>query len=59
MQNDGKPDEKLGVRVTEVCEELRKRSMDVCCLQEVRWIGQGSQFIGEKGRRYKLWWQFW
>ena len=50
LQNDGKTDERLGVRVgtwnlwsmsgrgTEVYEELRKRRMDVCCLQEVRWI---------------------
>ena len=30
--------------------------MDVCCLQEVRWRGQGAQFMGVKGRRYKLWW---
>ena len=43
-------------RGTEVCEELRKRRMDVCCLQEVRWRGQGAQFMGVKGRRYKLWW---
>ena len=46
LQNDGKPDEWLGVAVgtwnvgsmsgrgTEVNEELRK-GMDVCCLQEV------------------------
>ena len=48
LQNDGKPDKRFGVRVgtwnigsmsgrgTEVCEELRKRRMDVCCLQGVR-----------------------
>ena len=36
-------------RETEVCEELRKRRMDVCCLQ-------GVQFLGLKGRRYKLSW---
>ena len=32
--------------------------MDVCCLQEVRWRGQGPWFRGMKlkGRRYKLWW---
>ena len=23
----------------DVCEELRKRMIDVCCLQEVRWRG--------------------
>ena len=61
LQNHGKPDEWLGVRVdtwnvgsmsgrgTEVCEELRKRKMDVCCLQEVRWRGQGVWFMGVKG----------
>ena len=43
LQNDEKPDERLGVRVgtwnvgsmsgrgTEMCEELRKRRMDVTC----------------------------
>ena len=43
-------------RGTEVREELRNRRMDVCCLQEVRWRGQGAWFLGMKGRRYKLWW---
>ena len=28
----------------------------VCCLQEVRWRGEGARFFGVKGRRYKLWW---
>ena len=27
--------------------------IDVCCLLEVRWRGQGARM---KGRRYKLWW---
>ena len=39
-----------------MCEELRKRKVDVCCLQEVRWRGEGARSIGVKGRRYKLWW---
>ena len=39
-----------------MCEELRKRRMDVCCLQEVRWRGKGAWFMGVKDRRYKLWW---
>ena len=43
-------------RGTEVCEELRKRKVDVCCLQEVRWRGEGARFVGVKGTRYKLWW---
>ena len=29
----------------EVCEELRKRMIDVCCLWEVRWRGQGSMML--------------
>ena len=61
LQNDGKPDQRLGVRVqtwnvgsrsgkgTEVCEELRKRRMDVCCLQEEWCRGQGAWFMGVKG----------
>ena len=40
----------------DVCEELRKRIIDVCCLQEVKWRGQGAWMLGMKGRRYKLWW---
>ena len=32
-------------RKTEVCEELRKRKVDVCCIQEVRWKGQGARFV--------------
>ena len=41
--------------VGEVSEELRKRMVHVCCLQEVRWKGQGVGMLGMKGRRYKLW----
>ena len=40
----------------EVCEELRKRMIDVCCLLEVRWRWQGTRMLEMKGRRYKLWW---
>ena len=29
----------------EVCEELRKRMIDVCCLQEVRWGGLGARMV--------------
>ena len=39
-----------------MCEQLRKRKVDMCCLYEVRWRGQGAQFVGIRGRRYKLWW---
>ena len=43
-------------RKTEVCEKLRKRQVDVCCIQEVRWKDRGARFVGTLGRRYKLWW---
>ena len=43
-------------RKTEECEELRKRRIDVCCMQEVRWKGQVTRFVATSGRRYKLWW---
>ena len=32
-------------RGMEMCEELRKRKVDVCCLQEVRWRGERARFI--------------
>ena len=41
---------------TQVCKELRKRTVNVCCMQEVRWKGQGARFVSTSGRRYKLWW---
>ena len=37
-----------------VCEELRTRMNDECCLQEVRWRGLGVRMLWMKGRRYKL-----
>ena len=27
-----------------MCKELRKRKVDVCCLQEVRWRGEKARF---------------
>ena len=39
-----------------LCEKLKKRKLDVCCMQEVRWKGQGARFVGTQERRYKLWW---
>ena len=38
----------------EVYEQLRKREVDMCCLQEVRWIRQRARFVGIRSRRYKL-----
>ena len=57
LQYDGKLDGCFGLRVGawnlgtlcvsrgEVCEELRKGKTDVCCLQEVRWRGQGARIL--------------
>ena len=39
-----------------MCEQLRKRKVGMCCLQEVRWRGQGVRFIGCRGKRCQLWW---
>ena len=41
-----------------MCKQLRKREVDMCCLQNVRWNvrWQGARFVGCRGRRYKLWW---
>ena len=38
------------------CEKLRKRKVDVCGLQEVRWKNEGTRFLEVFGQRYKLWW---
>ena len=40
----------------EVREELRKRKVDVCGLQEVRWKNKGTRFLAVVGWRYKFWW---
>ena len=68
LQYVWKPDERFGEQIRmwnlgslsgkagEVCEELIKRMIDVCCLQEVRWRGQVTIMLGMKGRRYQLWW---
>ena len=46
--------ESLCGRKTDVCEELKTRKVDVCCIQEVRWKGLGARFVGTLGRRYEL-----
>ena len=40
----------------EICEELWKRNVDLCYLEEMRWRGCGSRLIGLQDRRYKLLW---
>lgn len=43
-------------RSMEVAMELRKRKVDVCCVQETRWKGGGARFVGAMGVRYKFLW---
>ena len=35
---------------------LRKRIIDECWLQKVRWRGKGARMLKKKGRRYTMWW---
>ena len=58
LQYGGRPDERFDVwvgtwdlgslsgRRGEICEELRRRMIDVCCMQEVGWKGQGAMILG-------------
>ena len=39
-----------------MCEQLRRREVDMCYLQQVRSRGQGARFVGCRGKRYKQWW---
>ena len=55
MRNIYSLSEKLG----DVYEELRRRMVDVCCLEEVRCSRHGSRTLEIEGieiERYKLWW---
>ena len=47
--------QKLKDTCVEVCEELRKRKVDVCGIQEVRWKNKDTRFLGAFQRMYKLW----
>ena len=39
-----------------MCEQLRKKKVHMCSLQEARWKEQRARFVGIRSRRYKLWW---
>jgi hypothetical protein len=41
----------------EVVEVLRKRRVDVCCIQEARWKGMGTRLIGRHDAKYKIYWK--
>ena len=41
----------------EVSDELWKRRVHVCELQETKWTGESAWFVGARDRRYKFWWK--
>ena len=44
----------LSGKTAEVCNELRKRIIDMCFLQEMKLKGQGARTLEMNGRRYNL-----
>ena len=44
-------------RANEIFEMCERRNVDICCLQETRWKGPGSQWIVGKNERYRFFWQ--
>ena len=46
----------LNGKSMELCEELVRREVGICCIQEVRWRGMGLKSVGSSDRRFKLWW---
>ena len=44
----------LNGKSMELCEELVGREVGICCIQEVRWRGMGSKYLGSLARRFKL-----
>src|SRR3989442_14085027 len=41
----------------EVADMASRRCLDLCCLQETRWRGEGNKWLGAKGKRYKFFWK--
>ena len=39
----------LNGKSMELCEKFLRREVAICCIQEVRWRGMGSKFIGSLG----------
>ena len=45
----------ISERGVEVSEQMRRRKvLDRCCLQEVRWRGQGTRLMGVKRRKVQV-----
>ena len=46
----------LNGKSMELCEELLRREVGICCIQKVRWRGMGLKFLSSLDRRFKMWW---
>ena len=46
----------LNGKILEICDELWRGNVDLCCLQEVRWRGCVARLIDVQGSRYGLRW---
>ncbi|XP_065313749.1 uncharacterized protein LOC135923102 [Gordionus sp. m RMFG-2023] len=44
-------------RAGEVVDVLHRKHIDVCCIQETRWKGNGTRMIGKTSEKYKFFWQ--
>ena len=40
----------------EICNELRKRMVDACCLQQARWRVLGFRMLVMEGMKCRMWW---
>src|SRR5437899_3981827 len=41
----------------ELSDMAGRRRLDFCCFQETKWKGDGVRSLGEKGKRYELFWR--
>jgi exonuclease III len=44
-------------RSGELVEVLARRKVDVCCIQETIWKGEGTKVRSNEGQRFKFFWQ--
>ena len=47
----------MNKKSVEIADELWRRKVDVCAVQETRWKGERTRFVGAAGERYKFWWK--
>jgi exonuclease III len=47
----------LSKKSGEVVEVLKKRRVDVCCIQEARWKVEGVRMIARHDAKYMIYWK--